>query len=410
MAIKFIQSVFHSGLLFAGITIISHTEYANAAEQEPLAHRPCSISRMTRYDMARAHESIQFSTNPLDDFEAPSVVPLNATTGEQWEFDGISEDGMEAFMFGFYRDPSFSIFGTGNLRFYLEFAYANGSRHAAVEYAEESIVESCPGKGTRGMWRGDDWSFGFEVSADMSQAEITMNSAEEKGRIVMTSVAPPRYADNAIWPSRDASSEAVPYFHWVEPIPVAEASIDATVLGERISWTGMGGHERLWGAFNWFTCIASMTAIRIRAGPFALSLVQFGSNIQKGLVVSSVMLTKDGEKLLDTRRDEPSEIDDYIQFHELYGGHGITTQRLANKATGFELNLISPARNASWTFIVTHLNIGFEYPFGGGFCSTGYSGIVKGGEAHREWWEGPAYSEIMVFPKKSMLFTRNYVE
>ncbi|TGJ78104.1 hypothetical protein E0Z10_g10658 [Xylaria hypoxylon] len=364
---------------------------------------------MTRYDIARGHNRIYFSTDPLDDFEAPSVVPLNATTGEQWEFDGVSENGMEAFMFGFYRDPSFSIFGTGNLRFYLEIAFANGSRHAAVEYAEESIVQSCPGQGTRGIWRGDNWSFGFEISADMSRAEITMDSPIEKGHIVMTSIAPARYADSTVWPSRDASSVAVPYFHWVEPIPVAEVSINATVLGERISWTGMGGHERLWGAYNWFTCIAGMTAVRIRAGPFALSLVQFESNIPKGLVVSSVMLTKDGKKILSTRRDEPSDQDDYILFRELYEGPGITTQLLANKATGFKLHLLSPSRNASWTFIVTHLNIGFEYPFAGGFGSTGYSGIVEGGEARDKWWKGPAFSEIMEFPKKSMLFSSNSV-
>ncbi|GAW22506.1 hypothetical protein ANO14919_120430 [Xylariales sp. No.14919] len=365
---------------------------------------------MARYDLARSQERIHFSINPRDDFEAPSVVPLNATTGEQWEFDGISEDGMQAFMFGFYRDPSFSIFGSGNLRFYLEFSYANGSRHAAVEYAEESIVESCPGKATRGTWRGDDWSFEFGVSADMSRAEITMDSPEEKGIITMTSVAPPRYADNSVWPSNDGASEAVPYFHWVEPIPVAEASIDAAVLGDRIAWTGMGGHERLWGAFNWFTCVASMTAVRIRAGPFALSLVQFRSNIRKDLVLSSVLLAKDGEKILGTRLDEPSTTDDYLQFRKLYDGPGTTTQRLADKATGFELSLISPRRNASWAFIVTHLNIGFEYPFGGGFGSTGYSGTAMGGETDGEPWKGPAYTEIMSFPKTSMLFSRNFIE
>jgi hypothetical protein len=157
---------------------------------------------------------------------------------------------MQAFMFGFYRDPSFSVFGTGNLRFYLEFAFANGSRHAAVEYAEESIVETCPGRGTRGTWHGDNWSYGFEVSADMSRAEITMNSPEAKGRIMMTSVTPPKCADNRASPSRAASSEAEPYFHWVEPIPVTEVWIDDTVLGEEIAWAGMDEHERLWSAFN----------------------------------------------------------------------------------------------------------------------------------------------------------------
>ncbi|KAK5635868.1 hypothetical protein RRF57_011580 [Xylaria bambusicola] len=153
-----------------------------------------------------------------------------------------------------------------------------------------------------------------------------------------------------------------------------------------------------------------MTAVRISAGPFALSLVQFGSNIRKDLSVSSVFLVKDGEKILGTRLDEPSNTDDYLQFRKLYDERGTTTQLLADKATGFELSLISPRRNASWVFVVTHLNIGFEYPFGGGFGSTGYSGTAMGGEADNEPWQGPAFTEIMSFPKTSMLFSSNSIE
>lgn len=407
------------------LTATYHSAGASTSpsEQTPLSpNSPCSINRMTRYAMSRPNTPIFFATDPLprnSSFESPHVHPLNRTTGEQWEFDGISTDGTRAFMFGFYRDPSFSVFGTGNLRFYLEFAFANGSRHAAVEYAEESVVETCPGAGgTRGVWRGPGWEFAFEVAEDMKTAAIFMDSPQENGKVVLSSVAPPRYADNTIWSAEKEteikdkipSSEPVPYFHWVEPIPVAEARVEATIRGERVSWTGMGGHERLWGAFNWFTCVASMTAVRVRAGPYALSLVQFGSNVEKGLVVPSVMLVEDGEVVFSTRRDEVDDAgEDYILFEKVYGGLGITTQSLADRATGFELNLHSPARGTSWKFTVTHLNIGFEYPFGGGFGSTGYSGVVQGGEVGGEQWHGPAYTEIMDFPEKSLLFSKNFV-
>ncbi|KAI2635286.1 hypothetical protein GGS21DRAFT_74375 [Xylaria nigripes] len=381
-----------------------------AAEQVGISHEPCKTSRLTRYDIARRHEPVFFSTDPMDDFELPKVMPPNSTTGEQWGFDGISESGREAFMIGFYRDPSFAVFGTGNLRFYLEFAFANGSRHAAVEYAEESIVESCPGKGTRGTWRGDGWAYGFDVSADMKRAEVFMDSPYEKGRIVMNSIARPRYADNAAWPSKDASSEPIPFWHWVEPIPVAEVDFDIAVLGEKVSWTGMGGHERLWNAFNWLTSVASLTAVRLRAGPFALSLVQWGSHIREGLVVPSVLLAKDGETVFSTRRTTSSETEDHLQMRKIYDQDGFTTKALDDKATGFELVLNSPRRESSWAFNVTHRNIGFEYPFGGGLGSTGYSGVVKGGQVGGEAWEGPAFSEIMNFPKNSILFSNNYFE
>lgn len=31
----------------------------------------------------------------------------------------------------------------------------------------------------------------------------------------------PRYTDNSIWPSSDAASEAIPYFHYVEPVQLS---------------------------------------------------------------------------------------------------------------------------------------------------------------------------------------------
>lgn len=54
--------------------------------------------------------------------------PMNSTAGEQWEFDGVSEDGKQAFIFGVYRDPDYSFLGTGNLRVHAEFPKENGSR------------------------------------------------------------------------------------------------------------------------------------------------------------------------------------------------------------------------------------------------------------------------------------------
>lgn len=68
---------------------------------------------------------------------------------------------------------------------YAGFAFSNGSRYAVVDYAEELIVESCPGRGTRGTWRTDSWVYTFEISADMSRTKILMDNPEAKVTIVM---------------------------------------------------------------------------------------------------------------------------------------------------------------------------------------------------------------------------------
>lgn len=396
-----------SGLVAAAVAGDFRFPDAWTSEQIPLKSENCTISHMSRYDEARRGAPIFLSTNPLDHFEKPSVEPLNTTTGEQWEFDGISEDGRQAFMFGFYRDTSFAFMGTGNLRFYFEYAFPNGTRHAVVHYAESSTIETCAGRGTRGVWRGHDWTYSFEVSDDMSQARISMDGPEEKVAISMNSLAPPRYANNEIWPSSNGDTEPVPFFHWVEPVPVADARIDAVVAGETVSWIGMGGHERLWGAYSWYTCVASMTAVRLHTGPYALSLVEFGSNREHDTVIPSVIMAEDGKAIFSTRRAAPHENEDWMQVRKLYGGDGITTEQLADKATGFRLTLHSPAGGKTWEFEVKHLNIGFEYPFGEGVGSTGYSGLAEGGLVGAETHHGPAYTEIMKFPKKSWLLAKS---
>ncbi|RYP38691.1 hypothetical protein DL768_010762 [Monosporascus sp. mg162] len=380
------------------------------AEQLVLTSEGCTVSHMARYDKARGRKPIFFSTSSLDDFEQPSIEPLNSTAGEQWEFDGISEDGSQALVFGFYRDPNYSFFGSGNLRMYAEFAFANGSRYAVVEYAEESTVERCPDGGTFGTWRGDGWVYTFEISADMSRTKIVMDNPEAKATVLMTSVAPPRYANNEIWPSEEGSSLTVPHFYWVEPVPVAELSVNAVIENEAIAWTGMGGHERLWGAFNWFTCLAGMTAVRLHAGPYALSLVEFGSARQKGLLVPSLLLAESGIKTFGSRRTEPSGTEDYFQICKLYDGNGTTTEALADKVTGVELVLHSPSRQKQWRFVVTHKIVGFEYILGEGVGGTAYSGTAEGGLVGAAQWKGPAFTEFLKFPQKSLIFSDNFVQ
>ena len=369
----------------------------------------CTISHATRYTMARRRDPVHFDTSPLHDFELPKIEPMNATAGEQWEFDGISSDGRQAFIFGFYRDPNYSFLGTGNLRAYMEFALANGSRYAVVDYAEESTIISCLGRGTRGTWSGKEFLYEFQVAEDMSSVRLRIDTPEAKGMIVMQSVAPPRYADNTVWPSDNASSMTVPHFYWAEPIPVADTIVEMAIEGSDVKWTGMGGHERLWGAFNWPTCLANLLAVRLHVGPYALSFIEFGSDREKGQQVPSVLLVENGQQLVGTRRTEPSTTEDFVRVRMLYGGDGATTEYLLNKVTGVEVIVESPTREKTWSFLATHKNIAFEYVLTEGVGGTAYSGIAKGGLVGSKTWEGPAFTEIMRFPEKSWLLTKNFV-
>ena len=149
--------------------------------------------------------------------------------------------------------------------------------------------------------------------------------------------------------------------------------------------------------------------VRIKVGPYALSYVEFGSGLRDGLVVSSVLLAREGRKVFATRRTEASGTEDFVLLRKLYGGTGVTTEMLADKVTGIELVLESPEQGKKWRFVLEHKNLGFEYFLGEGVGGTGYSGVARGGLVDSgEEWTGPAFSEVMRFPKKSWLLNKNY--
>jgi len=54
----------------------------------------CTTSHLTAFQMFKTKDPIFFSTSCTDHFVSPKMLPLNGTAGEQWEFDGVSNDGM----------------------------------------------------------------------------------------------------------------------------------------------------------------------------------------------------------------------------------------------------------------------------------------------------------------------------
>ncbi|KAJ2970033.1 hypothetical protein NUW58_g9819 [Xylaria curta] len=277
-------------------------------EDWPAAQRPlftsddasCLTSYSNRYDMVRGRNLVPIVTSDSINWtwEQPAISPLNYTAGEQWEFDGVSSDGTQAFILGLYRDPNYSFSGTGNLRVHAEFVFDDGSRYAVVDYAEEATVTTCPGVGTHGVWRGPGFVYSFDVTEDMSRARWTMESSEVNASVVMKSHSRPRYPDNTMWHENTHGSVAVvPHFFWAEPIPTAEVEVRVAVRNKGYSWTGVGGHERLWAAFNWRTCLRNLKIVRLQAGPFSLSLWEFGSSRIPNMTFSSVAMFENGEKV-----------------------------------------------------------------------------------------------------------------
>ena len=357
----------------------------------------CTVSHLTAFEMEKTRRPIFFGTDPLDDPESPKMLPLNSTGGEQWEFDGVSGDGMSTFYFGFYRDPNYSILGTGNLRLVSEWAYAEGRKSVRVDYPSDSIVESCAW-GTRGLWKannGKDYSCAFEITKDMGVARVGCDMDDLTGSIVFKSLLPPRYPDGTVYPNAEADTEVIPYFHWVEPIPASITEVDVQIEGTPFRFAGLGGHERIWTAFSWFTCLRAFSAIRIMAGRHALSHIAWESNVERGLYKPSVVMAKNGKQIFAATCDSPSETENFVIMAKEYGGK--VTGGLKDKATGFTLDIVSPSINKKWRFVIENKNVGFEYNAGEGIGSNGFSATVIGGVVGEKQYSGTAFVKLLKF-------------
>ncbi|KAI9848705.1 MAG: hypothetical protein M1837_006792 [Sclerophora amabilis] len=387
----------------------SHWQQSQIQGQVPIAAEECTQSNLTAFEMVKGRKIVPFSTSALDHFETPKVAPLNSSAGEQWEFDGVSEDGMSSFVFGFYRDPNYAILGAGNFRLSIEFAFRDRSRFYEVYYPSRSVVETCS-FGTRGIWidEKDGYSFSFQVSADMSEAIIFLNSPTVKGRVIIKSRSKPLTADGHVWPAENASTVGAPFFHWAEPIPAGTVEVDVTAKDDQVAWKGMGGHERFWSAFSWFTCLTHLNAVRAMLGPYVLTYFGYTSNIDKDVTTQSIVLFKDGIPVFRSTLGELSATDDYAIVTKSYN-EGVTGT-LKDKVTGYQLELVSPGSMQHYTFFVEHKNLGFEYILGEGVGGSGFSGMSRGGHVGLAQHEGIALTEALTFPKNSPLFRSNYVE
>jgi hypothetical protein len=318
----------------------------------------------------------------------------------------VSSDGMQSFMFGFYRDPNYAILGTGNLRINIEMAFSNGTRFAQVDYASISVIEEWEW-GTRGTWKSDSFSYAFEVTRDMTQMIVALDSKLLKGIVHLKSTTKPRFPDGKIWPSEYSTSEALPFFHLVEHIPVGTIEVDLVVEGTTWTWIWIGGSVRLWGAFSWFTCQKGMHIIRAQAGPYALTLWDFISNIEKGTHYSSLIIFENGEKVFRTQNMKESETKDYFTWQKVYGDKSVTGT-LKDKPTGFELEIVSLERKKHITFLLEHKNIAFEYILGGGHGASGFTSDVTAGQVGLEEFRSIGLIETLNFPPKSPLFKVQY--
>jgi hypothetical protein len=130
-------------------------------------------------NVATGFESVQgpvnINTSPLDPFEVPKLSAINETAWEYWYFDSVSSDGKSGVAVTFFKDPSVSFLGLGNLRVGLDAVWSNGTKFSTMLFVNESTVTTC-GDTTQGVWNTTSQGiiFSFEVSKNLKQVNIVV--------------------------------------------------------------------------------------------------------------------------------------------------------------------------------------------------------------------------------------------
>ena len=397
-----IVSVFFGSVLGHQYQHPIHGHSHNSPQQLALQENDCHVSRMSAFDPL-VPGPVPFSepVNPLN----PQFHSLNATTGEQWEFDAISADGTSGVLIAFYRDPEFSFLGPGNLRINLDVAFSDRTTASLIDYAEQSIVEAC-GDVITGTWLRSDASYRFRIAADSSWASIAVNTPLINGTIELENKASPRGADgSALGISREIGGtqhRTISGMHWMEPMPAAHSSVNLTVKGSPLSIAGgIGGAERIWQNRTWFDMLQGYTFFRAVVGPYTMSYWSSASK-HDGNEVGNVMLWYEGkpvftssDKIESAQRAQKDGIkDDFFVYQPTYSGT-VRSSVGEHAPTGYNVRMVSPSSGAHWSFHFEHQRVLFEFNLGRGAGGTAFMGPASGGEKDGEQFEGTFLNEAV---------------
>jgi hypothetical protein len=215
-----------------------------------------------------------------------------------------------------------------------------------------------------------------------------------------------------MWPSNKASHEVSPQLHITEPMPAGEAQVTFKLRGEKEArtWSGIGGHNRIWSSHDWFSVVKGWHNARAKVGPYVLSVFEDVAKVD-GKRRQGTVLFKDAEPVMrsnlegwhNTSSQGSTGSDaDYHLITRRYDGK--LHSNWGETSTGWTLDFVSPSAGKHWQFILEHRTLPFEVDLGGGKGLAGFTELVSGGEVNGEQYQdGCGVSEQVFLPDSMSL-------
>lgn len=349
----------------------------------------CTTNLVTGFKSVQGPVTI--NTSPLDPFEVPKLSAINETAWEYWYFDSVSSDGKSGIAVTFFKDPSVSFLGLGNLRVGLDAVWSNGTKFSTMLFVNESTVTTC-GDDAQGVWNSTSQGivFSFQVSKKLKQVDIVVAGPQLSGTFSMKSKDPARYPGGELYPSPTASLALAALVYWNEAIPAGTVDVNMTLGGAPFTLSGVGGHERNYAPFIWDFIVKQWYWMRVVTGPYTMVLWVWDSAID-GNTYTSAFLTKRGKEIFATTSGTVSSEGKYTIMSLVYGAgvHGT----FGDNSTGILVDLVDHDCDKQWQFELQHEHIAFESPHGINQEYSRFVNTATGGEVGQKVWKGVANSE-----------------
>lgn len=353
----------------------------------------CTTKLVTGFESVQGPVTI--NTSPTDPFEVTKLSAINETVWEYWYFDAVSSDGKSGVAITFFKDPSLSALGFGNLRVSLDAVWPNGTQFTSTLFVNESTITTC-GDDTKGVWNqtNEGIGFSFEVSNNMKQVDVVVAGPQVSGTFSLKSNTPARYPAGELYPSKSASLALGPLIYWNEAVPAGSVEASMILGGAPFSFTGIGGHDRNYAPFIWTFVAQHWYWIRIVAGPYTAVYWIWTSAID-GKTYTTAFLAENGKEIFASTNGAVSSKGAYATM-ALTNGPGVHGS-FADSSTGFAIDFVDHD-DKNWHFEVQHQNIAFEAPAGSNNNYSRFVNTASGGEKGQQVWVGAANSEQNVIP------------
>ncbi|KAK4919627.1 hypothetical protein LTR49_012691 [Elasticomyces elasticus] len=288
-------------LAFVGTTsAAAHLGSSSLFHNGWMPYEPAEISTYLNSTILTTPSTAEF-TYPGTGLDGPKVHPVNGTNFDWWYFDAVSDDlpngDLSSVIIVFYTLSHVAFFGQRQNDSVLAVSIAGTLRDGTRSYINlqpgEATITTL-GDSSAGQWGSGPNNASWASSPDLRTWVVTFNNELVNGSLAMTSIAPPHLPCGL--PTPLATELIIPHVGWANAIPDALTSVDFTINGSALQFSGAGYHDKNWGDQPLFDVEEYWYWGHGRLGPYSIVWFDAGSLVD-GEEHFSAYVARDGRMI-----------------------------------------------------------------------------------------------------------------